>query len=667
MIALLSATANADLSARSVSIVVGRDTGTTLKAVATRLRDRITERSAVLVDISPRATGADLTLYLGRIGTDRRFDKLCNDHEVTLPGGDTPAPESYALKRDDDTLIGLAADDRALMYVAGEVLRQLRYEPDSVTIGDVDFSTAPAYRFRGFSQNQGGSMRKVTEARAWTQAEVERGIDEYAFAGANCFYAGHRGGATYDFVKSMAMMTCTDARPNIFREDFPEAWAASGLDDWEGDHWVCPSVPEARAALMEKWEKEFAKRPYHDIMRMYAGDPGGCRDERCAPWGKTFVHLCEDVARLWNARYPDSVVMIANQDVTNVGDQAIFDYLSAEPRPWLYALAYGPGSNAMSRYFRDELRDDLFVYPGHGWTNRYLAETLNQLPKEQRIVHYSDITHWISAQYMVENPEPNIMKSYGRRTFHARPKAFYRIFQQIMPFSEGDIIYSEGYHDEFHQYLWARLLWNPNRALDDLVREYCVLQFGEDAAPLMANALYQLEANIEQPLETNEGIDRYYLLVREAGWRIPPQLMLNNWRWRIHMQKAELDKYNQLKLHIERDKEERIAALLAQAIKKGAVDSAVAAAIAVLAESTETDEMKTLRESAGRHGDESEALYGVRNIGYPKITQTLRPLERLGRALDRAQNADTRRTKRKEIEEALRIIDLPTQPGRIFW
>src|SRR5262249_18500044 len=147
-----------------------------------------------------------------------------------------------------------------------------------------------------------------------------------------------------------------------------------------------------------------------------------------------------------------------NQDLNNAGDEAIFSYLNEKPREWLTSMSYGPGSNAMSRYFRDELRDDLFIYPGHGPVNRYLAYTLQNLPKQQTIVHYSDITHWISSQYMVEKPDPHIAAIYGRRTFHQRPQAFYLIFNRIMPFSEGDMIYSEGHHDELHQYLWNRML-----------------------------------------------------------------------------------------------------------------------------------------------------------------------------------------------------------------
>ena len=94
-----------------------------------------------------------------------------------------------------------------------------------------------------------------------------------------------------------------------------------------------------------------------------------------------------------------------------------------------------------------------------------------------------------------------------------------------MPFSEGDIIYSEGNHDEFHQYLWARLLWDPNRELEDVMREYCVLHFGEASAELMIQALFQLEQNLVAPLDSNPGIAHYYALVKEAGDKIPAWLL----------------------------------------------------------------------------------------------------------------------------------------------
>jgi hypothetical protein len=180
-----------------------------------------------------------------------------------------------------------------------------------------------------------------------------------------------------------------------------------------------------------------------------------------------------------------------------------------------------------------------------------------------------------------------------------------------MPFSEGDIIYSEGYHDEFHQYMWNRLLWNPNRRLNDVMTEYCRFHFGPRAAPEMVAAMLQLEKNLELPLAENDGIDRYYLLVREAGWKIPHHLMAGNYRWMLHMQKAALDKYFQLRL---RREQARDAAL--QSLAKNEPDKAVAKAQALLAEPLETPDMAALKEEARRLGEESDRTIGLRNVGY---------------------------------------------------
>ena len=509
-------------------------------------------------------------------------------------------------------------------------------------------------------------MMKRTGARGWTEDELIERVHDSVFAGANAFYAGRYGGGLYDHLRELDLLTVTDARPNQHFGEYPEEWRAGKLEGWEGKQWVCPSIPEARAALIKQWREDFAKRPKHDVMRFYSGDPGGCRDERCMPWGDTFIHLCDEIGRMWKEMQPESIVLVANQDLTNAGDQAIFDFLNTEPRDWLYGLCYSPGTNAMSDYFRDELREDLFEYPRHGPTNRYLALTYHALPPQQEIVHFSDITHWISAQYEVESPDRALMKCYGRRTFHARPRAMYRIFQLIMPFSEGDIIYSEGHHDEFHQYLWARLLWDPSRALEDVMEEYCRLYFGEDATPLMVEALYQLEDNLETSFAENKGVQRYYDLVVEAGAKMPAHLMENDYRWRLHMQKAVLDRYNQLKLQQEVEVQERVREALLAGIESGRLLQAASAAQDALAGYRETEAMAALREEAKRLGDESEARFGVRNIGYSRIEDPIRDMKSLGDALQRI--VDAQRSEREALaHKAVEITERNIRLGIIFW
>ena len=71
--------------------------------------------------------------------------------------------------------------------------------------------SAPAFRWRGASANQGGTMRQITGARAWTEEEVRDTVLDYSLAGANTFYAG---GELARFVKSFGLKTEAGCRPN---------------------------------------------------------------------------------------------------------------------------------------------------------------------------------------------------------------------------------------------------------------------------------------------------------------------------------------------------------------------------------------------------------------------------------------------------------------------
>jgi hypothetical protein len=651
--------------AHRISILLDPSASTNEIRVAKALKERLLLVSDLAIEVGDAP--ADLRIYLGENRSSGPFKELCEKHEVILPARTGPAPEGFTIRSlntpDGRMILALGADPRGLLYAAGEIVRRFRYGPDSVTAEDYGVAEAPAFRFRGFSANQGGTMMKATKARAWTEAEIRGVVLEYTLAGGNTFYSADNGGPFHDFIKSYGLMTTTGARPNQLRGEFPKEWKAGGREAWEGPQWVCPSIHEARAALIAQWEKDFSHRADHDVMRFYAGDPGGCTDARCRPWGRTFIHLCEEMSAIWLKYHPKSIVLIANQGLDNAGEKAIFDYYREKPRTWSYGIAYGPGSNPMSRYFRDELRNDLFAYPGKGPVDRYLAEMLHELPMDQQIVHYSDITHWIRSQYQIDNPEPHIVKAYNRRMFHARPKAMYQIFQAIMPFSEGDIIYSEGNHDEFHQYLWARLLWNPNRELEDIMREYCVLYFGESSAEPMVQALFQLEQNLVTPLDTNPGIGRYYALVRDAGEKMPGWRMKRDYRWRLHMQKAALDQYIQFKLQNELSNERRAREVLAAA-KPGQYEPAIKQALEALRTATETEEMKRLRDEAGRLGEESDRLHGDRNLGYFKLDMPLRSLPREIDALEEILSAKTDQDRKSAIQSVIEMTQKRTSAGR---
>ena len=80
-----------------------------------------------------------------------------------------------------------------------------------------------------------------------------------------------------------------------------------------------------------------------------------------------------------------------------------------------------------------------------------------------------------------------------------------------------------------------------------------------------------------------------------------------------------------------------------------------------------TPEMAAWRADATCLGDESEDLFGVRNIGLPKIDQSLRDIPSLTKALKQGQTAGSKKEKRKAIEETLKRSRRATRRGMIFW
>ncbi|MEW6237824.1 MAG: hypothetical protein AB1656_20755 [Candidatus Omnitrophota bacterium] len=193
------------------------------------------------------------------------------------------------------------------------------------------------------------------------------------------------------------------------------------------------------------------------------------------------------------------------------------------------------------------------------------------------------------------------------------------------------------------------------------------LYFGDEAAALMVQALFQLEENLETPLECNKGIERYYALVKEAGRRMPEYRMAKNHRWRLHMQKAALDRYNQLKLQKELFQEERLRTALKNGLESSDLNKAINESLAILKEPLETPRMAAFREEARRLGEESEQLFGMRNAGYAKIQQPLRDLPSLASILEEASSIQPEIKKRQLLESAIQTTQEQTRPGRIFW
>ncbi len=641
VIACLSSFAAFGASFEKVTVITASKANEYETRYAGLLKSRLETKARIEVGLREAPGQAGLSIYLGTAERHPLLREICEENNVRLPASLDPGAEGFVLQSiSGNELVAIGSDTRGVLYAVGEILRQAVGRGNAIELPtDLEIRQAPRFRYRGTLVSQGYTITQLTKSRKWTVPEWHDALLNYGLAGANTFEVSWQGegGHLYQLVRDYNLITLTDVNGN----------AGQGLEEWQAKeaigrlNYLCPSIPEARQALLEQREELFKSMPFYDIVRYKSGDGGGCECSNCAPYGGTFIRLCEDYTRLLHKYHPETIVFAGNQKLDNAGEEAIFEYLQAEPREWLSGIVYGPGSNAMGWMpgRRQDHRTDLFEYAGFGALGGYLKEMLHQLPQQQNIFLFSDFTHWVYSQYGLmdhelipdrnyqvpptwdfwmysRRPDPYLSMVYDRRTFHARPRNYYRAAMGTLHYVIGDCTYSEGHHDHFNQWMYQRLLWNPRQSLDEVVMEYARVHFGPEAASLMADAIMQHELNLQTPIESNPGIDRIIEMLHKAGEAMSADLIERDYLWRQYMQKAYLDKYIQLDVRRQMQAVSDSESKLKAALEQDDLANALAEVQQLLVDKANSDEMARLKTEAKRLGEESDRIYGVRSEGF---------------------------------------------------
>ena len=587
---------------------------------------------------------------------------LPNDN---LPSESDPGPEGFLLSRIGNEINVVGVSDRGVLYGIGELLRHMEFGQESVEVPDsLNVKSAPAFEVRGMGVGQGHTITELTESRHWTDEEWQRAVIGYVLAGANTVSMGYGVSADdprYQFVRSLGLKVQVSLNPN----------QGSGEPEWKAQEaigrtgYLCLSIPEARAFKLEQEEARWKTAAPVDYVRMKSGDGGGCECERCRPYGAVYIEMCHEIANVIHKYQPAAEIFVLNQKLDNDGDKAIFRYLQENPGPWMRALAIGPGSNAMGWMpgRRQDHRMDLFRYPAFGAMDRYYREMLKQIPPAHDLVFFTDVTHWVYAQnglmdhalipdrnhdlppasdhYIYDRkPDPALVQVYNRRAFNARPKAYYDFFRESMRYGIGDINYSEGHHDHFNSWMWQRLLWAPDMPLNELILEYCRKFFGKEAAPLMAEAIAQFEDNLQTDITTNDGIQRFANLVRQAGERIPSNLLKSDYLWRQYMQRAYADLFIQSDVLNQRTFLKELLTIAADVTgPDGAKKSRQLLKQAINRGPQKHSEAEMWKREARRLGKESDAIYGVQIAGMFNLDQDYVGLGWTTRQIEKAEQA----------------------------
>jgi hypothetical protein len=683
---LVGGAAQADSGLTAVQLVPGAKVDAVESRYVALLRDRISEMTTAPIAVGPSSQGkpAPILICIGTLQSHPELSTRAREFGITPPSEFDPGAEGFVLAsknvQDRQIVLAIGSDRRGVLYAVGEILRRMVGHGGTIAFpGELHLRCAPRWPVRGLIVTQGQTMRQLTGARAWTTQEEQRAHLDYALAGANTFELDendNRGGL-FDFVKSYGLDTLAVIEAN--NGSGPPEWQAKEAIGRGG--YLCPGIPAARAALLRQHEQLFQRMAAFDYVHFKSGDGGGDESEASAPYGRTLIHLCEDHARILHKYHPHTKIFVGNQKLDNAGDRAIFEYLQAEPREWIDGLVYGPGSNAMgwTPGRRQDHRMDLFQSAGRGALSGYLREMLHQLPPRQSILLFTDLTHWVYSQYGLmdhalipdrnhqlppkwdswmydRKPCAELAQVFNRRTFHARPRNYYKVFQETAEFAIGDVAYSEGHHDHLNQWIYQRLFWNPHRSVEDVVAEYCRTHFGPAAAPQMAEAIFTLEHNLETPIRNNAGIGRLVALVEAAGAAMPADVRERNYLWREYLQKAYLDRFIQLDAGRQNDHLDAILAQLQTAFDQRDVDDALSR-LADLKLPAASPEMLRLRSEADRLGHESDRLFGVRNEGLFNLTQDYVGFGWLQREIARAVAAPSAETRRSIVERILYYED----------
>ena len=676
--AIVAAGSARAVECHGVVIRLGRDADTVERNAARLLVQRLNARGSLQARVVTEGDGTpqdpgSLLILLGVPSHQGDISEVFAKRHIPPLMPLAPGAEGFLLRSlpegKEMGVLAAGIDDRGVVYAVGEILRQAIVNGDTVEFpGDLDLRTAPAFEVRGTQIGQSSVMLDKAKARKWTEAEHDHAIGDIILAGANTIaVAGDsvsEDDPPYRLLKSLGMKVLVNYTPNA--GEGPPQWQAKESIGRMG--YLCPSVPEARVALLKRCEDTFKNCPDIAYVHFVGGDGGGCECDRCRPFGRMFIHLCEDMASVVHRYHPEAEIFVDNKKFDDASDKAIFAYLQEKPRPWLRAFCYGPGSDGMSWQpgHRQTHAMELFRYPGFGPFSRYLHEILHQLPPQQDLVLCNEITHWRYSEfgYVQAYPRPDtngdqpphwshfiyermperyLTMVYDRLTFFAWPRYYHWVFGETVRYSIGDCTHSSGTHDQFNQWMWERLMWDPHRSVEDVVDEYARTWFGPEAAAPMAKAIFQLEDNIQDdpktPLPVKKGINTYYDLVKEAGEKMPAFRRDGNWLWREYMQKAAIDKHTALAVGQQMALEKRIETRVAKGFETGELDAAICEAHSWLDASLETPEMQGLRDEAMRLGEESNALFGVRSEGIYSLDHDFVGLGWTGRQLERAKAA----------------------------
>ncbi len=564
---------------------------------------------------------------------------------VAGAGAPSPGPEGYAVKLTvegsgcEGRVVG--ADEHGVLYGLGRLLYLSEKKGPWISWSAVNETSSPRVRLRSMNGSFKTAMdpgaAKKTGARSWSEEEGISYWEENVFLGINATTYGRgrvppvnlenynqSGGSAgvslqMDQLCTKYGMACyyPQSVNGVGQANMKPGWNALTRVGRLDPHLGCPSVPEARAAILNVWEA-YAKECQHlEVVALKSADLGGCHCERCSKdWPAVFYDLCCDIARSVHKWKPEAKVYFTNQEMGVEENEQLFSRIRMDPDCPLSGYVYSPGGSENSTYGYVLKNPRWEQYPGIFPDATFLKSRLNYLRPDQDILVSADITHWKRAGSAVSRVDPLMSEVYARRTYNARPRNYEKVFRERMPYSNGFIGYSEGIFDDFNKFLMLRLSWNPDLSAEEIALEYYTYHCGPEVGPLLARAVFIGEQILEKPFRScGEEIRQYRDLIQKAGQCMPPEYRKGNWRFAQMTVRSLIDSYVWQCTEFQQQQMEQVEQILNAAVASGNPVPAIQSALNVLSQSFESD----LPEQARAADDEVDAAIGIRCFALTKI------------------------------------------------
>lgn len=448
-------------------------------------------------------------------------------------------------------------DERGLLYGVGKFLRGCRFGvgADGSLCGGIDYlgwtgTDVPQLPVRGmyFASHFHNFYHEAPIAA------VERYIEDLALWGCNALsvwfdmhhYSGIQDPAAQAMIQrlhaflraansvgmgagltTLANEAYNTSPPELRAEPFPHHYHVE----------LCPSKP-AGLDLIIKWRREMLQA-FADLEIEYVWiwpyDQGGCKCADCKPWGGNgFVRSGQAEAQVVREIMPRAKTVVST-----------------------WEFGYWEGDAEWDRFYAA-------LSPRADWVDSLMCEAHGDFPAYI-------LKHGPPAGYPVLNfPEISMsgMWPWGAFGANLQPQRLQKVWNTCRQWLSGGFPYSEGIFEDLNKAVCLQLYWNPERRVEDIVREYAAAEFAPAVAADVQRAVYLLEANMKHgvkgmdqstfwkagqtlaegtdamaiyDLPQDKDVETPFALLDAANRRLTPQAA-KSWRWRLLWLRAAFDR-----------------------------------------------------------------------------------------------------------------------------